>query len=122
MGSLGERIRARRWDELRYRQADAARAAGLSPAHLSELERDVHRASEPALRRLAAVLGLDPDDLVAHARREDRLGRQPPSRGDRGDAPPGPPPEPVSPRGGPVPPGTRWLTTAEAGEVLGIAP
>jgi len=121
MASLGERIRSRRWDELRYRQDDTARAAGLSPSRLSELERDRHRVAEPALRRLALVLGLDPDDLVAHARREGRLARTPPARGDRSADPAGPPPAPVPPR--PVPAvGAAWLTTAEAAAALGVTP
>jgi len=121
MAGLGERIRTRRWDGLRYRQDETARAAGLSAGRLSELERDRHRASEPALRRLALVLALDPDDLVAHARREDRLARTPPSRGDRSADPTGPPPEPVPPH--PIPAvAAAWLTAAAAAAVLGVTP
>lgn len=119
MTSLGERLRTRRWDELRYHQEDTAAAAGLSPSRLSEIEHGRHRVGEPALRRLAAVLGLDADDLVAHARREDRLAVQQP-KGLRTPEPVGPPPVPVPVRPDLPRPPKRWLTTGEAAPLLGL--
>jgi len=120
MVTLGERLRSRRWDELRFFQKDVAAAAGLSTSRLSELERDRHRVTEPTLWRLATVLALDPDELVAQAVREDRLARQSPSRGRRDRDGVGPPPVPVPPVPPHPVPDKPWLTTAEAADALGL--
>jgi transcriptional regulator with XRE-family HTH domain len=115
--SLGGRLRRRRWGELRAAQRDVAAAAGISPAQLCEVERGTAGTTAATLTRLAAVLGLDADALLAHAAREGRLY---PYRGRIvGDAPPPPPlPPPRRPAPGPVPPGREWLELAEAAAVL----
>jgi transcriptional regulator with XRE-family HTH domain len=119
MTSLGERLRTRRWDELRLFQRDVAAAAGLSPGHLSEIERDGRPTTEPALRRLAAILELDPEEVLAQAEREGRLSRRLSSRGRRDTEPSGPPPAPVPPSPPRPRPAHAWLTTQEAATVLG---
>lgn len=121
METLGEYLRSRRWKEHRYLQRDLARAAGISPGHLSELEANKSKTTAPTLRRLAALLELDPEELIERARREGRLTDKAPSRGlrveevagERPDRQPEPParPEPTAP----------WLTVGEAAEVLGLS-
>ena len=125
--TLGERLRRRRWAELRVFQADLAAAAGLSAAQLCEIERGTAGTTEATLQRLAAALGMDYADLAAQAAREGRLnphrnrladGRSP----DREEA------APPSVEGLPRVPRRRrrrvpgpWLTTDEAAQVLGCS-
>ncbi len=116
---LGERLRRRRWDDLRVFQATLAAAVGLSPGHLSEIERGTARPSEPTLHRLAEALGLEFAELRAHAEREGQLGltrARPANRTTTPGRPVPGPPEPSRPRPHPA---TSWLTTAEAAEILG---
>ena len=54
--TLGERLRHRRWNELRVFQATLAATAGISPAQLCEIERGTARTTVPTLRRLAEAL------------------------------------------------------------------
>jgi transcriptional regulator with XRE-family HTH domain len=46
-------------------KAELARRAGISASTVAHLERQQARASTRMRRRLAAVLGVDPDDLLA---------------------------------------------------------
>lgn len=123
--TLGERLRRRRWAELRVFQADLAAAAGLSPAQLCEIERGTAGTTEGTLARLAAALGLDFAELRAQAAREGRLA---PRRGARGPAPDG---GAAGPLAGPLPrvpkrrrrqPSGPWVSTAEAAALLGCTP
>ncbi len=118
---LGERLRRRRWDELRIFQAALAATIDLSPAQLCEIERGTARTTEPTLHRLAEALGLEFADLRAHAEREGQLGilRARPGTRKTPSARPVPGP-PHPPRLRPDPPGP-WLTTAEAAKVLGCS-
>ncbi len=121
--SLGERLRHRRWDELRVFQATLAATAGISPAQLCEIERGTARTTEATLRRLAEALGLDFAELRAQAEREGRLGIARVRPAGRKPMPAAQPARPVPgkprpPRPRPDPPGP-WLTTAEAAEILG---
>lgn len=120
--SLGQRLRQRRWDDLRLRQRALAAAVGLSPGYLSDLEHDQARATEPTLRRLALVLGLEEFALVRQAVAEERLA---PKRGHRGR----PDLQPLAPPPARVPPApprprltTRWMTIAEAAAAIGMSP
>jgi DNA-binding XRE family transcriptional regulator len=120
--SLGQRLRQRRWDELRLRQRDLAAAVGLSPGYLSQLEHDRARATEPTWRRLAQVLGLQEFALMRQAVAAGRLA---PKGGHRGRAdlhPLAPPPTPVPPAPPRTMPRTRWLTIAEAAAAIGMSP
>ncbi len=47
-----------------YSQLTLARAAGVSPGYISQIERDQRQPSHKLLARLATVLDLDPDHLV----------------------------------------------------------
>lgn len=119
--TLGQRLRRRRWDELRLRQRDLAAAVGLSPGYLSELEHDHARATEPTLRRLALVLGLEELTFVHHAVAEDRLAPRGGHRGQPEFAPlSSPTPVPPVPRR--LAPTTRWLTIADAVAASGLSP
>ena len=62
----GTRIRERRTG-MKLKQADLARAAGISPAYLNLIEHNRRRVSEAVLEALAQVLGLDPIALAAGA-------------------------------------------------------
>ncbi len=55
----GTRIRERR-TALRMKQADLARAAGISPAYLNLIEHNRRRVGDSLLEQLAQVLGVDP--------------------------------------------------------------
>ena len=117
--TVGERLRRRRWGELRAAQQDVAAAAGISRSQLCEVERGSAGTTAATLTRLAAVLGLDAGDLLAHAAREGRLH---PFRGRvAADAPPVPA---AAPRRRPArppgrcPAGRAWLEAAEAAAVL----
>jgi DNA-binding XRE family transcriptional regulator len=121
--TLGQRIRQQRWDERRLRQRDLAAAVGLSKGYLSQLEHDKARATEPTLRRLALALGLEEFALVTQAAAEDRLAAWIGHRGRTEISPLAPTPAsvpPAPPR--PAAPKKRWLTTAEAAEVIGVVP
>ncbi len=115
--TVGERLRRRRWSELRAAQQDVAAAAGISQAQLCEVERGTAGTTAATLTRLAAVLELDAEDLLAHAAREGRLH---PFRGRviSNSQPPPPLPAPIRPASGPIPAGRAWLGTAEAAAVL----
>ncbi|MDP1670143.1 XRE family transcriptional regulator [Phaeovulum sp.] len=58
----GTRIRERR-TALAVRQADLARASGISPAYLNLIEHNRRRVGEALLVRIAAALGLDLETL-----------------------------------------------------------
>lgn len=120
--SLGERLRQRRWDDLRLRQRELAAAVGLSPGYLSELEQDKARATAPTLRRLALVLELEEFALVRHAVAEDRLAPKGGHRGRPDLQPLAPPPAPVPPAPPRPVPRTRWMTVAEAAAAIGMSP
>lgn len=62
----GTRIRERR-TAMKFKQADLARTAGISPAYLNLIEHNRRRVSEPVLEALAAALGLDPVALAEGA-------------------------------------------------------
>ena len=113
-------MRARR-AELRVTQRESAAAANLSAAHLSELEHDRHRVAESTLRRLAAVLALDPADLLAHARREHRLADRPSATGDRSPRVTTPLPVAVDQRPSPDTQAP-WITAREAAAIPGVTP
>lgn len=66
--SIGQRLRARRTD-LGLGLREAARAIGISPTFLSRIETKGESPSEDVLRRLAALLGEDFDDLMCLAGR-----------------------------------------------------
>ena len=121
--TLGERLRRRRWAELRVFQADLAAAAGLSPAQLCEIERGTAGTTAGTLRRIADALGLDFAELAAQAEREGRLarrrGRRPGGRRPSDPLAAGPatrlPQQPVA--------ATKpWLSTREAAALLGCTP
>ncbi len=73
MSTLGEFLRerrvARQAEDTRYSLNQVAERVGVTPAFLSQLERDLVRSgpSEETLRRLAAELDLDADLLLAMA-------------------------------------------------------
>lgn len=117
--TLGERLRHRRWNELRLFQEDVAHAAHLSPGFLSELEADRTRVTVASLRRLAMALGIDPDDLIDHARRTGRIGNV--SSRTKSDATleTVPPPSRARPRVTHPLPDQEWVTADVAAEVLG---
>lgn len=54
----GTRVRERR-TALRLKQADLARAVGISPAYLNLIEHNRRRVGDPLLEKLAAALGVD---------------------------------------------------------------
>lgn len=58
----GTRIRERR-TAIRMKQADLARAAGVSPAYLNLIEHNRRRAGEPLIAALALALGVEPEAL-----------------------------------------------------------
>ena len=120
MVSLGERLRTRRWHELRLLQRDVAVAAGLSPSRLSQIEHDDHPTTGPTLRRIAAILALDLTEVLAHAAREGRLSTQLSPKGRRDTEPSGPQPNPVPPTPPRPDPAHAWLTAQEAAAVLGL--
>ncbi|SNT74380.1 short-chain fatty acyl-CoA regulator family protein [Paracoccus seriniphilus] len=67
----GTRIRERRLS-LSMRQADVARAAGISPAYLNLIEHNHRPAGEALVARLAEVLGVASEEL-AEGREEARI-------------------------------------------------
>ena len=73
--ALATRLRALR-EARGLLQREVARAAGVTQAYVSHLERGRVGASPATLRRLAAVLGVDPDELLRLAGYE-----EPPDRG-----------------------------------------
>ena len=60
---LGDRIRHLR-HQAGLRQVDCAVRAGIQQSQLSTMERGLNRCSPVRLRRLAAVLSADYDELV----------------------------------------------------------
>ena len=86
----GTRIRERRLS-LARRQADVARAAGISPAYLNLIEHNRRPVGEDLVARLAEVLEMPADEL-AEGREEARLAvlREAAARLAEGDAEPGP--------------------------------
>lgn len=63
MKSLGDRIKAARAKAnkgLRH----VAKAARISPSYLCVIEADTTIPSEPAIRRIAAAIGCDPEPLI----------------------------------------------------------
>lgn len=58
----GTRIRERR-TSMRMKQADLARAAGISPAYLNLIEHNRRRAGEELIAALATALGVAPETL-----------------------------------------------------------
>ena len=59
---LGEALRARREDSGRSLRG-AAERAGMSPAHLSEVERGLKEPSFGALARIADAMGVEPGEV-----------------------------------------------------------
>jgi len=69
MGSIGERIRARR-SELGWTQTELVRKAGMSAAFLSNLENGKRSVSADKLYDLARALGVSLDYLMSGSDRE----------------------------------------------------
>src|SRR6478735_6079128 len=84
--SAGRLLRVAR-RERRLRQRDLAAAAGISIAYLSEVEHDRARATAPTLHRLAALLDVDANELVAIARRSGGLAPRSGTRGNESPIP-----------------------------------
>jgi transcriptional regulator with XRE-family HTH domain len=82
--TFGDRIRLARARE-RMTLRDLGGRAGTTASYLSDIENDRRIPSEPLVRRLAEILALDPDDLLAAAGRlgdeTDRYLRRTPEAG-----------------------------------------
>ncbi|MDB6179466.1 short-chain fatty acyl-CoA regulator family protein [Paracoccus sp. Z330] len=87
----GTRIRERRLS-LSLRQADVARAAGISPAYLNLIEHNHRPAGEALVDRLADVLGV-PSEELAEGREEARIAALREAAADAAKTRTGPAPE-----------------------------
>ncbi|WCR12106.1 DUF2083 domain-containing protein [Paracoccus stylophorae] len=87
----GTRIRERRL-ALSRRQADVARAAGISPAYLNLIEHNRRPVGTDLVRRLAEVLEV-PSEELAEGREEARIAALREAAARLPQAAPGPPPE-----------------------------
>lgn len=71
MDSTGARIKAAR-EQAVYGQAELARAAGITPNALWQIEKGLREPRPATIRKIAAALNLEPSRLVPD--REKRLG------------------------------------------------
>jgi transcriptional regulator with XRE-family HTH domain len=68
MSTTGERIRQAR-EQAVWGQAELARAAGLSPAGLWQIEHGQRQPRPATIRKIAAALGVSPADLLGDERK-----------------------------------------------------
>jgi len=65
MSSVGARIKAAR-EQAVYGQAELARAAGITPNALWQIEKGLREPRPATVRKLASALGVEPRDLIAN--------------------------------------------------------
>lgn len=83
--TLGDTVRDARVEKKKLGLREAAKSLDIAPSYLSDIETDRRAPSDDVLRRLADVLDLDFDDLMARSgrvgERAERLLKREPAAG-----------------------------------------